>query len=57
MKKEKADERTCGQVLAATVMGRHGLIPNGIPLVINREDEGQWWLGNGCLSRDRQFCN
>ena len=27
-----------------TLMGASGLVPNGIPLVVQPEDAGRWWL-------------
>ena len=40
-------EERLTQVL--TLMGASGLVPNGIPLVIEREDAGRWWLEAGEL--------
>jgi hypothetical protein len=35
--------------MALTLVGAHGLIPNGIPLAVHPRDQGQWWLGGGEL--------
>ena len=35
--------------MALTLVGAHGLIPNGIPLAVHPQDQGQWWLGGGEL--------
>ena len=36
-------------ILTLTLMGAHGLIPNGIPLAVQPEDDGRWWLADGRL--------
>ena len=36
-----------------TLMGAGGLMPNSIPLVVQEEDAGRWWLENGEL-QDRR---
>ena len=35
--------------LVLTVMGASGLVPNGIPLAVQPEDAGRWWLEGGEL--------
>jgi len=35
--------------LALTLLGEHGLIPNGIPLAVQQQDQGRWWLQGGEL--------
>ena len=36
-------------ILTFTLAGKHGLVPNGIPLAVQPQDEGRWWLRAGRL--------
>mmetsp|Transcript_98697 Transcript_98697/g.159080 ORF Transcript_98697/g.159080 Transcript_98697/m.159080 type:complete len:290 (-) Transcript_98697:701-1570(-) len=40
-------ERT---IMTMTLMGQHGLVPNGIPLASLPEDEASWYLARGLLN-------
>jgi len=39
-------------IIALTLVGAHGLIPHGIPLAIEAQDQGRWWLEGGKLGLD-----
>ena len=43
-------ERT---IMTMTLMGQHGLIPNGIPLASLPEDEASWYLARGLLTQSK----
>ena len=37
-------------IITLTLMGAHGLVPNGIPLAVLPQDEGRWFLEHAALN-------
>jgi len=38
-------------ILTFSVVGKHGLVPNSIPLAVQPQDQGKWWLHAGRLQQ------